>query len=288
MLLPRSTQLPCGVKDAKVKLLADSTRSSMGLWSYILRLTLLVNGKQKKSRAASCETARVFQDRNQPVSRIGCCFSSLSIQGFDQGYNWPSRAWLLAQPCRRDIAELVSPNSFNPGKKNLEALLLEGLVIDSCEAVAFGIVRQRVRRAGIIYVTQLDEYLRDAPVAQRHGLRYVDLPRVEVGRVHPAGVIHAPDFDDVAAVRSLPSALEPLKFGPDLRIAAQRLASQRFRSRGNCGWPVSTSRTQPPKAEEPDHGEGQHQDCFQGKLPPVRRWRPQVVSLLRSLSLAHS
>jgi len=89
MLLPRSTQLPSGVKDAKVKLLSDSTRSSIGLWSYILRLTLLLKGKQKKSRAAPCETARVFQDRNPPVSQIGCCFSSLSTQGFDRGCNSP-------------------------------------------------------------------------------------------------------------------------------------------------------------------------------------------------------
>jgi len=35
----------------------------MGLWSYILPLTLLLKGKQKKSRAASCETARVFHNR---------------------------------------------------------------------------------------------------------------------------------------------------------------------------------------------------------------------------------
>jgi hypothetical protein len=32
----------------------------MGLWSYIFRLTLLLKGKQKKSRAAPRETARVF------------------------------------------------------------------------------------------------------------------------------------------------------------------------------------------------------------------------------------
>jgi len=102
MLLPRSTQLPCGVKDAKVNLLADSTRSSMGLWSYILRLTLLVKGKQKKSRAAPRETARVFHNRHQPVSRIDCCFSSLSIQGFDQGCNWPLVAG-AGTPCTTSV-----------------------------------------------------------------------------------------------------------------------------------------------------------------------------------------
>ena len=31
----------------------------MGLWSYILRLTLLVKGKQKKSRAARFRAAHV-------------------------------------------------------------------------------------------------------------------------------------------------------------------------------------------------------------------------------------
>ena len=74
MLLPRSTQLPCGVKDAKVNLLADSTRSSMGLWSYILPLTLLVKGKQKKSRAASCETAACFKTEINPFVGLAAAF----------------------------------------------------------------------------------------------------------------------------------------------------------------------------------------------------------------------
>ena len=212
MLLPRSTQRPSGAKDGKLNLLCRfDARSSMGLWSYILRLTLLVKGKQR-NRGSSRERrpARFKTEINRLVG-LAAAFRLYRLKDLIEVITGRGSSLATCSTMPSDIAELVSPNSFNPGKKNLEALLLEGLVIDSCEAVAYGIVRQRVRRAGIIYVAQLDEYFRDAPVAQRHGLRYVDLARVEVGRVHPAGVIHAPDFDDVAAVRSLPSALELVK-----------------------------------------------------------------------------
>jgi len=89
---------------------------------------------------------------------------------------------------------------------DVERLLHSGLEILAIQLVALRIVRKTIGGAGIVNVAQLDDDLGRPVIAVGCSPGDVDRVGIEVSGLQLATGIHAFDFEDVAAVRSLPFA----------------------------------------------------------------------------------
>ena len=91
--------------------------------------------------------------------------------------------------------------SLHAHKHHREALLLDGLVIDSFELIASRFIGRRIILSRIVYIAQLDENFRGVGVAQRFGFDDVNRFRIEI-----AGTSHF-CRDSIPVVRKTPFIL---------------------------------------------------------------------------------